>query len=148
MHWNLTVKCQDRNILTVNRQRYPPFQTFKEERAIGWPENENNCENDSPNDFVPETNDRILLAVWCEWRRTYAGKKLKGRTEKTEFIFKERHWRLLIMVSTVCFKTSDTMLCIHYCCLYCCKTLEIKASHHVSIISLMRLGWREFWYLR
>ena len=31
------------------------------------------------------------------------------------------------MVSTVCFKTSDTMLYIHYCCLYLSKTLETKS---------------------
>ena len=46
MPWNLITKCQDRNILTVNRQRYPPFETFEEERAIGWHENENDWEND------------------------------------------------------------------------------------------------------
>lgn len=89
MHWNLTVKCQDRNILTVNRQRYPPFQTFKEERAIGWPENENNCENDSPNDFVPETNDRILLAVWCEWRGRMQGKNSKDEQRKLNLFLKK-----------------------------------------------------------
>ena len=46
-----------------NRQRYPPFETFEEERATGWPENENDCEDDSSDDFVLEANDRISLAV-------------------------------------------------------------------------------------
>ena len=35
------------------------------------------------------------------------------------------------MVSAVCPKTTDTMLCMHYCCLYISKTLEFKASDHV-----------------
>ena len=74
--------------------------------------------------------------------------KLTGLKEETKFIFKERHWRLLIMVSAVYLKTTDTMLCMHYCCLYISKTLEFKASDHVPIMSLMRLGRRKFWYLR
>ena len=59
--------------------------------------------------------------------------KLTGLKEETKFVFKERHWRLLIMVSAVCLKTTDTMLCMHYCCLYISKTLEFKASDHVVV---------------
>ena len=77
MPWNLITKCQDWNILTVNRQRYPPFETFEEERAIGWHENENDWEND------------ILLAVWCEWRRTFAGKNSKDEQRKLNLLLKK-----------------------------------------------------------